>query len=110
MGSFWKGTEWAIHKLLPCTNMGALFKPHLEAVAVSDASSNTRKKKNGQLSCTYFAVFTFRLTGLDATSKACTCPFTDSDMKDSSDMGRSGTRAPLSTGELIESWLFITEE
>lgn len=43
-------------------------------------------------------------------SKDCTCPFTDSNMKDSSDMEYSGTRAPLYEGELIESWLFVTED
>lgn len=27
MRSFWEGTEWAIHKLLPCTNTGHTLNP-----------------------------------------------------------------------------------
>lgn len=67
-------------------------------------------KENCQLSCRYLELLTLRFTGLGVPSKDCTCPFTDSNMKDSSDMEYSGTRAPLYKGELIESWLFVTED
>lgn len=50
-------------------------------------------------------VLTFSFASLDVLSKAYTCPFTDSDVKDSFDMGYSGTGAPLSTGEQTKSWL-----
>lgn len=69
------------------------------------------RKENGQLSCEFLVVLTFSFMGLDVLSKKNdTCPFIGSYMKDSSDTGYSGTRAPLCTGELIESWLFVTED
>lgn len=67
-------------------------------------------KENGQLWRTCLMVLTFSFTGLGVPSKDCTCPFTGSNMTDSSDMGYSGTRVPLYSGELIESWLFIPED
>lgn len=83
----------------------------LESMAVSDASSNTSEKENTQLSCTYLVVLTFSSRGLGVLSKTSTCPFTDSIMNHSSDLGYSGcsgTRALLSTGELVASCLLIT--
>lgn len=65
-----------------------------------------QREENAQLSRTYLVVLTFSFTGLDRLGKACTCPFTDSDMRDLSDMKYFGTRVPLPTRELI-SWLLI---
>lgn len=89
---------------------GAHFKPHLEAIAVSDANSNTLEKiKTLSFHAHTLWVLTFSSTGLDALSKDCTCPLSiDSNMKDSPDI--LGTRAPLCAAELIESWLFVTED
>ena len=76
MRSFWKGTEWAIHKVLPCINTGRIFKPHLEAIAVSDANSNTsEKRKWSAFRHIPLRFLTFSFMGLDSLSKECTCPF-----------------------------------
>lgn len=60
----------------------AHFKPHLEAIALSDANSNTSEKRKWsaftRIPCGFL---TFSFTGLDVLSEDCTCPFTGSNMR-----------------------------
>lgn len=104
MRSFWNGTEWAIHKLLPCINMEHILNPIWKPQLCEKPIQTHQRKENGQHSSTYLVVLTFGFRGLDILSKDCTCPFIGPNMKDSPDMGFSGTRPPLYTGELIESF------
>lgn len=67
-------------------------------------------KENGQLSCRYHGLWTFSCAGLGVTSKNCTCLCLDSHIRDPPAMEYSGTKAALYKEELIESWLFITED
>lgn len=90
MRSFWTDTEWVIHRWLPCINTGVRSKPHLEAMAVSDARSNTWEKMvslHADILCAFGKSLSRPGCRL---SEDCTCPFTTSVMKDSPDREESG--------------------